>query len=68
MYKLTRLIEVAKKLNEDNLNFRILLVGSGNRTQEYKEKIKEYKLENRVIFLGKKQNPYPYFKISDCFS
>lgn len=63
--KLTRLIEVAKKLNEDNLNFRILLVGSGNRTQEYKEKIKEYKLENRVIFLGKKQNPYPYFKIAD---
>ena len=63
--KLTRLIEAAKKLNEDNLNFRILLVGNGNKTQEYKEMIKEYNLENKVIFLGKKQNPYPYFKISD---
>ena len=35
--KLTRLIEAAKKLKENNLDFRILLVGSGNKTQEYKK-------------------------------
>ena len=63
--KLTRLIEAAKKLNEDKLNFRILLVGSGNKTEEYKQMVKEYGLENKIIFLGKKQNPYPYFKIAD---
>ena len=63
--KLTRLIEVAKKLKEDNLDFRILLVGSGNKTQEYKKMVNEYKLENNIIFLGKKQNPYPYFKLAD---
>ena len=28
--------------------------------------IKEYKLEKQILFVGKKQNPYPYFKISDC--
>ena len=63
--KLTRLIEAAKKLKENNLDFRILLVGSGNKTQEYKKMVNEYKLENNIIFLGKKQNPYPYFKLAD---
>lgn len=63
--KLTRLIKAAKKLNEDKLNFRILLVGSGNKTEEYKQMVKEYGLEDEIIFLGKKQNPYPYFKIAD---
>ena len=27
--------------------------------------VNEYKLENNIIFLGKKQNPYPYFKLAD---
>lgn len=64
--KLSRLIEVAKKLNEDNLNFRILLIGDGNKTNFYKKKVDEYNLQDKVIFLGRKQNPYPYFKIADC--
>ena len=63
--KITRLIEATKKLNENNLNFRLLLVGSGNRTEEYKNMVKKYNLEKKIIFLGKKTNPYPYFKISD---
>ena len=54
-----------KGFQEDNLDFRILLVGSGNKTQEYKKMVNEYKLENNIIFLGKKQNPYPYFKLAD---
>ena len=28
--------------------------------------VKSYNLEEQIIFLGRKQNPYPYFKISDC--
>ena len=28
--------------------------------------LKKLELEENIIFLGKKQNPYPYFKISDC--
>ena len=63
--KITRLIEATKKLNENNLNFRLLLVGCGNKTEEYKNMVKKYNLEEKIIFLGKKTNPYPYFKISD---
>ena len=28
--------------------------------------VQKKKLEEQIIFLGRKQNPYPYFKISDC--
>jgi len=28
--------------------------------------VKDKHLEEEIIFLGRKQNPYPYFKISDC--
>lgn len=64
--KLTRLIEAAKKLKEDEEQFRILLIGDGQDSKLYQEKVKQYNLEKNILFLGRKQNPYPYFKISDC--
>ena len=64
--KLSRLIDAASLLKKDNLNFQILFIGDGPQTDEYKKQVKEKQLENNIIFLGRKQNPYPYFKISDC--
>ena len=64
--KLTRLIEAAEKLKQENLQFRILFVGDGQDTNIYKEMVKSKKLEEQIIFLGKKENPYPYYKMSDC--
>ena len=64
--RLNRIIEVAKKLSENNYKFKILFVGEGKDTEKYKNMVKEYKLEKQILFVGKKQNPYPYFKISDC--
>lgn len=64
--KLTRLIKVAENLKKQNLKFTILLVGDGEYTNEYKKLVEKYKLKNNIIFLGKKKNPYPYLKLSDC--
>mgnify|MGYP000699688947 CR=1 FL=1 len=64
--KLSRLIEVATMLKKDNMNFKIIFIGDGPETEEYKKQVKNNQLENNIIFLGKKQNPYPYFKIADC--
>ena len=64
--KLSKLIEAAAKLKQNEYKFRILLVGDGQDIAQYKEIVKEYNLEEQIIFLGRKQNPYPYFKISDC--
>ena len=63
--RLSRIIYSAKKLKEDNLEFRILCIGEGKDTSKYKQLVKENNLENQIIFLGKKDNPYPYFKIAD---
>jgi len=64
--KLSKIIEVAKKLKQENYRFKILFVGDGQDSDQYKEMVKQYQLEEQIIFLGRKQNPYPYFKISDC--
>lgn len=64
--RLTRLIEVAENLKNDNLKFRILLVGDGPDTKMYQNMVEERKLQDYIIFLGIKENPYPYFLISDC--
>ena len=64
--KLTRLIEASKKLKNDGLNFRVLLVGDGKDTKIYQNMVKEKGLENNILFIGFKQNPYPYFLVSDC--
>lgn len=65
--KVTRIIETAKKLNDDGKKFRILLVGEGRETENYKQMVRNYNLEDKIIFLGKKKNPYPYYKVADSF-
>ena len=65
--KITRIIESAKKIKEDGLKFRIILIGDGEKTLQYKNMVEKYNLQEEVLFLGKKKNPYPYFKIADCF-
>ena len=64
--RITRLLECAKMLDLDNEKFRILLVGAGPETEKYKKIVEEHNLKNKVIFIGKTANPYPYFKVSDC--
>ncbi len=64
--KLSRLIDAASLLKKDNFDFQILLIGDGPQTEDYRKQVKEKQLENNILFLGRKKNPYPYFKISDC--
>lgn len=64
--KLTRLIETAEKLKQEGLKFRILFVGDGQDSEHYKQMVENKQLQDTIIFLGKKKNPYPYYKISDC--
>ena len=64
--KLTRIIEASKQLKEENYPFKVLFVGDGQDTNLYKQKVKENNLEETILFLGRKENPYPYFKLSDC--
>lgn len=64
--KITRLIGAAEKLKKDGVKFRILLVGDGQDTKMYQDMVYDKKLDDFIIFVGSKENPYPYYNISDC--
>ena len=64
--KLSRIIKAAKRLKEENYKFKILFIGDGQDTDLYKKETEENNLAENIVFLGKKKNPYPYYKISDC--
>jgi len=63
--KLTRLLNVCKKLKNENYKFKVLFVGQGPDTEMYNKLIEEKDLKENVIMVGSKENPYPYFNISD---
>lgn len=65
--RISLIIDACNLLNKENINFKVILVGDGKDHQNYMEQVKKYKLENRIIFTGLKNNPYPYYKIADCF-
>lgn len=62
---ITSIIHVCNKLKE-KYSFQLLLIGSGPDTHLYEELIKKYRLEEYVLLLGTKRNPYPYLVKSQC--
>lgn len=64
--KLSRLLKVANRLKEEGYKFNLILVGDGEDTNKYKEIVEKYNLNKSVKFVGRKSNPYPYYKIADC--
>ncbi|MDO4514881.1 MAG: glycosyltransferase [Lachnospiraceae bacterium] len=58
---------VAKKLKQAGLPFRWYLIGEGGLRKQIEEKTKELGVENEVVLLGTKINPYPYLKQADLY-
>lgn len=58
---------ICKRLIEMGINVKWFLIGFGRDEELIQEKIKENGMENRVIILGKKSNPYPYIKACDLY-
>jgi len=46
------LIELAKQLNEQHINFKLLLAGKGKLENKYKKAVEMLGLSDKVIFLG----------------
>ena len=63
--KLSRIIEASKKLKDEKKAFRVVFVGDGPDTEEYKELVRKYNLEDYIIFQNRTANPYPYYRITD---
>ena len=54
-----RYVDIHKKLIDDGFKFRVVIIGDGSQKDLLLNKIKEYNIEDSLILLGKKQNPYP---------
>lgn len=58
---------ISRKLLELGLNFKWYIIGFGSDEGRIIESIKKCHMEDRVILLGKKSNPYPYIKACDIY-
>ena len=59
--------EICSKLIEKGLDVYWYIIGFGGDEELIKGKITEFKMKDRVILLGKKDNPYPYIKACDVY-
>lgn len=59
--------EICAKLVQDGLEVCWYLIGFGRDEALIQQKIKEFHMEDHVIVLGKKENPYPYIKACDLY-
>ncbi len=64
--RVSRLIEAARILKKEKEKFSLILVGDGQDSKRYKKIVNEKNLNDTVIFLGRRSNPYPYLDKSDC--
>ena len=62
-----RLIRVHKRLIDEGLNHKIYVIGDGEEWNNLNWLAKELNVESSFIFLGKKENPYPYINKADYF-
>lgn len=59
--------DICDRILKRGLDVVWYIIGYGGDEQLIKDKIKEYKMENHVIILGRKENPYPYIKACDYY-
>lgn len=58
---------ICKKIIELGINVKWYLIGYGGDESLIKQKIIEADMQDHVIILGKKENPYPYIKACDLY-
>lgn len=58
---------ICKKLLDLGLNIKWYIIGYGGDEEKIVQNIKKNHMEDYVILLGKKTNPYPYIKACDVY-
>lgn len=60
-------INALARLKNEGYNIKWYCIGDGTEKDNYKQRIKNLKLENDYILLGSKLNPYPFMKHCDIY-
>lgn len=59
--------DICRRLIESGLDVKWYLIGYGGSEQLIRQKIAEVGMQDRVMILGKKDNPYPYMRACDLY-
>lgn len=59
--------EICKLIREFGINVKWYLIGYGGDEDIIRQKIQEHGMQDYVIILGKKVNPYPYINACDLY-
>lgn len=59
--------DICRRIRASGLNVKWYLIGYGGDEALIRSKIAEAGMEDHVIILGKKDNPYPYIKACDVY-
>ena len=59
--------EILQYVHKEMPNVKWYLIGYGGDDKLIRRKIHEYGMEDDVIIIGKKENPYPYIKACDLY-
>lgn len=59
--------DICRRLRESGLNIKWYLIGYGGDEPLIRQRIAEAGMQEHVVILGKKSNPYPYIKACDLY-
>ena len=65
--KFDEIPEICRRIRDKGINIKWYLIGYGGEEALIRRKIIEENVEDFVIILGKKDNPYPYIKACDIY-
>lgn len=62
-----RVVYAAARLVEQGVDFAWYIIGDGEEFANISEQVVQHKLEDHVILMGIRKNPFPYIAQADCF-
>lgn len=58
---------ICKRIRDKGIDVKWYIIGYGPDEQKIKDEIRKENMDDYVILLGKKENPYPYIKACDIY-
>lgn len=60
--------DICRRIREAGVDLRWYLIGYGSDEPIIRQRIREARMEDYVVILGKRSNPYPYIKECDIYA
>lgn len=61
------IIDIFKEISKREEKAKLLIIGDGNLREEMLKKIKSYGLDDKVLYLGRREDIHQFYNAMDCF-